>query len=222
MTSCVLLGAGGHARVLIDALEACGYTQALALLDRDASRAGSDFMGIPILGSDDLLAQLAASGTRYFAVAVGSVGDSSVRRSLFERAVALGFVPLTIVHPSAVVSRHASIGAGCQILPGAVVNAGARLGENVIVNSGAIVEHDCVVGSHAHIATGSLLASTVSVGEGAHIGAGATVRQCVAVGARAIVGAGAAVIADVAPDCTVGGVPASDLRRRPVATPGAP
>lgn len=208
---CVLLGGGGHAAVLIDALLAGGAAITLGILEGAPARAGESVLGVPILGDDGALAELRAAGTGYFIVAVGSVGDASVRRRLYERALALGLEPLGVRHPSAIVSRFATIGPGVQILPGAVVNARARIGRNVIVNSGAIVEHDCVVGDHAHIATGARLASTVTVGAGAHVGAGAVVRQGQAIGDGAIVGAGAVVVKDVPAGCIVAGVPAVPL-----------
>jgi sugar O-acyltransferase (sialic acid O-acetyltransferase NeuD family) len=210
--SCVLLGGGGHARVLIDALQAACAAQTFGILDPDASLAEA-LLDVPVLGSDELLPDLARNGTTHFIVAVGSVGDATVRRRLFERALALGLAPLEVRHPSAVVSRWATLGQGVQLLPAAVVNAGACIGANVIVNTGAIVEHDCRIGDHVHIATGARLASTVDVGAGAHVGAGAVIRQSISIGAEAVVGAGAVVVKDVPPGTVVAGVPAVPLRR---------
>lgn len=200
--------------MLVDALQAAGEQRQIGLLDADPARRGSLIYGVPVVGDDDVLAELAAAGTRYFAVGIGAPvsGNNGPRKVLFERAWALGLEPLTIVHPSAVVSAHAVLGQGAQILPAAVVNAGARIGVNSIVNSGAIVEHDCVVGDHVHIATGARLTSTVRVADLVHVGAGAVVRQVVSIGERAVIGIGAAVVADVPPEAVVAGVPAKRLR----------
>lgn len=210
----MILGGGGHARMLIDALESSGGAVPCALLDADESLWGKEVLGVPVVGGDEMLPELVGRGVSAFAVGVGSTSDNRPRRRLFELGLSCGLSPLTIRHPSAICSRWAEIGAGAQILPGAVVNAGASLGRNVIVNSGAIVEHDCVVGDHAHVATGARLASTVRVGVGAHIGAGATVRQCLTIGDWAVVGAGAAVVRDVTAESVVAGVPARELRAR--------
>lgn len=211
--SIVLIGGGGHARVLIDALRAAGETGSIAVLDRDPAQTGTQVLDATILGGDELLEQLAANGVRRFAVAVGGTKNNAPRAALYRRALDLGLEPAVIIHPRAVVSPWATIGPGCQILAGAVVNAGAVLGANVIVNTGAIVEHDCRIGEHVHIATGAKLASTVTVGDRAHVGAGSVVRQVLTIGEDAVVGAGAVVVKNVSAATVVAGVPAKELSR---------
>ena len=209
---CVLIGAGGHASVLLDAL---GTNAMLAgVLESDRATWGTTWNGVSVLGGDDQLDSLAGRDITHFVIGVGAIGDNRRRAQLFEQALAAGLTPLTVVHPAGVVSPRASIGAGSQILPGAIVNAGARVGSNVIVNTGAIVEHDCRIADHVHVATGARLASTVMVGRGAHIGAGAVVLQCRTIGEEAVVGAGAVVVDDVAAHAVVVGVPARPMEKR--------
>jgi UDP-perosamine 4-acetyltransferase len=212
--SCLILGGGGHARVLIDALRAARPDLRLAILDRDPGRIGAELLGVPVIGGDDQLDVARGAGFCSFVVGLGGVGDNRPRQRLFEAALAKELAPLAVVHPRAVVSPAATIGAGSVVFAGAVVNAGASVGCNAIVNTGAIVEHDCRIGDHAHLATGSRLSGTVEVGDLAHVGAGATVRQGLRIGAAALVGAGAVVVADVADGITVVGVPARPMRRR--------
>ena len=210
----VILGGGGHARVLIDAVLAAGQPGPLAILDRNPSLWGMERLGVPILGGDELLPELARNGATHFVVGLGGVGDNQPRRRLFELGLEHGLAPWTVRHPSAVFSTFATVGDGSVIFPASVVNADAKLGVNVIVNTGAIVEHDCLIGDHVHIATGSRLCSSVRVDTGAHIGAGAIIRQELVVGEGAVVGAGAAVVKDVEPWTVVVGVPARILRSR--------
>jgi len=210
---CVLIGAGGHASVLLDALAASNATLA-GVLESDRAMWGTTWNGVTVLGGDDELDSLTGKGITHFVIGVGAIGDNRLRAQLFEQAVAARLAPLTVVHPASVVSPQASIGPGCQMLPGAIVNAGAQLGSNVIVNSGAIVEHDCRIADHVHIATGACLASTVTVGRGAHIGAGAVVLQCRTIGEEAVIGAGAVVVGDVAAGVVVVGVPARPMEKR--------
>lgn len=204
--ACAVFGGGGHARVLIDALLASGAGRPAAVLD--PGRPGAEVLGVPVVGGDD--APL-PKGVTHFVVGLGSARDNAPRRRLYERALARGLKPLTVVHPGAVVSRFARLGPGCAVFARAVVNAGATLGANVIVNTGAIVEHDCAVGDHAHIATGACLAGAVSVGAGAHVGIGACARQGARIGERAVIGAGAAVVTDIPAGVTAVGVPARPL-----------
>jgi UDP-perosamine 4-acetyltransferase len=211
MTPLVILGAGGHAQVVAEILALRGEYRVVGFLDAQRELWGSALGDSQVLGGDDLLPQLFAEGVRHAFVGVGSVGDTRIRRELYERVEAAGFSMARAIHPGAVVLPSATIGAGAAIMAAAVVNTGARLGRNVIVNTGAIIEHHCVVGDHAHVATSAALAGNVHIGEGAHVGIGAVIRQGARVGAGAIVGAGAVVIRDVPDRVTVFGVPARRL-----------
>ena len=206
--TCVILGAGGHARVLIDCLHFYPDVMIAGILAPSPSLKGEIIEGIPVLGNDDLLGEISQCGISHFVIGVGGVGNNRPRKKLFETAMDFGFIPLTVKHPTAIISNTVLSEHGCQFLPGCIVNTGSVLGLNVIVNSGAIIEHDCVIADHVHIATGARLAGSVHVGQGAHIGAGATIRQNIVVGEFAIVGAGSVVVHDVPPNTTVIGVPA--------------
>ncbi len=204
----VLLGAGGHAGVLLDALTASGARLPEAIVDADQALWNQDLDGIPIVGGDEQLGELHARGVRGFLVGIGSARDTSPRQRLFEWAVSIGLEPVAVIHPQSILSRKCQCGPGLQLLAGAIVGSGATIGCNVLVNTGAIVEHGCRVEDHVHIATGARLCGQVKVGLGAHVGAGAVVIQGVTIGRRAVVGAGAVVVRDVAEGQTVMGVPA--------------
>ncbi len=208
---CVVLGAGGHAKVVIDALQESGAAIVDCIVDADPSRWGTDLWGIPIVGGEDQLSALPGLGVSHFVIGVGTVGDFSSRINLCEVSVANRLTPLRVIHPSAVCSTRARIRAGTVVFAGAVINADASIGEYAIINTGAIVEHDCLVGDHSHIATGAKLAGNVSVGRATMIGAGAVIKQGVSIGDGSLVGAGAVVISDVQPGSTVIGVPAKPL-----------
>lgn len=207
------LGAGGHARVVLETLAAVGGYEVVGLLDPREELAGTTVHGVAVLGDDELLGRQYDDGVTHAFIGLGGSGDTGPRRRLYELARSHGFEIVAAIHPGAAVSPSAQLGAGVTILAAAVVNADATLGEDVIVNTGALVEHDCRIGDHVHVASGARLASGVTVGEGAHVGLGANVIQGLSVGAGAIVGAGAAVVRDVEPGVVVAGVPARVLRR---------
>jgi len=214
MIRVVGLGAGGHAKVVLEILQLMGVYELVGLMDPRQEMWNTEVLGTSVLGDDDLLPKLYKDGVRYAFIGLGTVGDTRPRRQLYERARAQGFEIIQAIHPQAILSPTAEIGHGSTIMAGVVINANTRLGDNVIVNTGAIIEHDCTIGNHVHIATGARLASTVHVGEGSHIGLGASVRQCIRIGRNAIVGAGAVVVDDVPDDVVVVGVPAR-IRRIP-------
>lgn len=212
MIPVVGLGAGGHAKVVIEILRSQEKYEFVGLLDSRRELWSTEVLGVRVLGPDDLLGELYARGVRSAFIGVGSVGNSTARQRLYERLVREGFQVVSAVDPHSVVAPSASMGRGVIVMPGAVINAAARVGDNVIINTGAIIEHDCVVGHHAHIAPGVCLAGGVCVGEGAHVGLGASVCQGLTIGARAVVGAGAVVLEDVPERTVVAGVPARILR----------
>lgn len=216
----LILGGGGHARVLLEALGLMGFNRPLAVLDRRAETWGGLFHGLPVLGGDDLLPRLASLGCAQFLVGQGSVGDNRPRRRLFNLALEHGLTPLNVMHPLAYLAPSALAGPGAQLMAGAIVNTAARLGANVLVNCGAIVEHDCVVADHAHVASGARLSGGVQVGEAAHIGTGAVIKEWLCIGAGALVAAGAAVIAPVPAGALVAGVPARVVRQAAWPEPG--
>ncbi|MDP3722485.1 MAG: acetyltransferase [Candidatus Omnitrophota bacterium] len=211
------VGAGGHAKVVLDILQHLGGSELVGLLDSKPTLWGTAVLGVPVLGDDRLLPELYAQGIHQAFVGVGSVGDTRTRRRLYEDLCRHGFQIVAAIHPRAVIASSVQLGDAPTILAGAIVNAAARLGDNVLVNTAAVVEHDCVIGDHVHIATGACLAGAVSVGNGVHIGMGACIRQGLSIGEGAVVGAGAVVVDEVAPGTVVAGVPARPLVNASVA-----
>ena len=196
----LIYGAGGHGKVVLDALE-CSGRRVVGFVDDDASRAGGEHCGYRIFAWP---AAEAGEDVEF----IVAIGDGEKRRQVTERVLGLRRQLATAIHPSAIIGRDVKIAAGAMILAGAVINPGARVGGGSIINTRAVVDHDCRVGEFAHVAPGARLAGHVRVGVGALIGVGATVIPHVAIGPGAVVGAGAVVTADVAARATVVGVPA--------------
>ncbi len=206
----MVVGAGGHASVLLDALRAARRS-VFGLCDIDPDAATARLPDENILGDDSVALSMPADSF-LVAVGVGSTRADGARRTLCRKFMARGFRLATIVHPSAVVSPGAEIASGAQIMAGAVIQPGTVIGANAVINTGATVDHDCRIGAHAFIAPGVTLCGGVSVGEEAFIGAGATVLEYRSVGDGSAVGGGALVNRDVEAGTTVCGVPARLLK----------
>jgi len=202
----LILGGGGHAKVLIDALCSRRDDFRGAIVDPKAELKGKTLYGLPVIGGDEVLSEATEHHYSHFVVGVG--GMSLVREELFNKAKEAGLSPVAVVHENTNIAPDVQIGGGSMVFAGGLINADAHLGENVIVNTGAIIEHDCRVGSHAHIGPRTCLLGSVEVGDGAWVGAGAIVLEGRKIGRGAIVGAGAIVTKDVADDTKVVGNPA--------------
>lgn len=203
MIDVLLIGSGGHAKVVIEVVRACGGYRLIGCTD--AHRDSGDVLGVPILGDDEKTTDLYRSGLRHAFVALG---DNRLRVKIAHRLKAQGFSLPTFVHPSAVISPSAVVGTGTVIMAGAMINACAMVGDYCIVNTGASIDHDCIIAEGCHLAPQTALAGCVETGACAFIGVGASVIPGVKIGKGAIVGAGAAVISDIRPSCVAVGVPA--------------
>lgn len=213
MIQAVGIGAGGHAKILVELVAQVGGYELVGFIDTDPTRWGTQFMGCPVLGGDDQLPVQRAKGVQAAFIGVGAVSSAGtrLRARLFREALALGFEMPTLVHPRAVVSPSAKLGPGSVVMGGAVVNTAARVGANATIYSAAVIEHDSVIGDHVHLSPGVQLAGGVIVEEGAFLGIGAVVIQGVRIGAWATVGAGAVVLADIPDGVVAVGVPARPL-----------
>lgn len=209
------VGAGGHAKILLEILVSAGCYEPVGFTECDQTRWGAQLMGYPIIGGDTELAMLRAQGVELAFIGVGAVSSAGtrVRQRLFREAVRLGFDFPRLVHDRAIVSRSARVGSGSVVMGGAVISAAVQVGNNVTIYSGAVVEHDSVIADHAHLSPGVQLAGAVIVGEGVFVGIGASIIQGVRVGAWATVGAGAVVVSDVPEGAVVIGVPAHILKK---------
>lgn len=198
----VIIGGGGHAKVVIESLRACGETVA-AIIDADPTP--REVLGVPVVGDDLALPTLRGQGLSKLFVAIG---DNRLRQTLGRKARDHGFDLVNAIHPSAVVSPSARLGEGIAVMAAVAINAESRIDDLVIINTGAVVDHDCRLGAACHLGPASALAGGVSVGERAFLGVGVRAIPGVSIGADTIVGAGGVVVHDL-PDAVLAiGVPA--------------
>jgi UDP-perosamine 4-acetyltransferase len=210
----VIIGAGGHGKVVLDILRAQGKYEPIGFIDADTRLTGTKISGLPVLGPTNILPKLRQQKITH---AIIAIGDNQTRRRYAAAVEGEGFELASAIHPTAFVSQTARLGKNVVICPNASVITEARISDMVIINTGAIIEHECEIAEAVHVAPGACLAGRVRVGACAFIGIGAQVIQCLAIGEGATVGAGAVVLADVADSATVVGVPARVVKVSPSA-----
>ncbi|HEY2586707.1 MAG TPA: acetyltransferase [Tepidisphaeraceae bacterium] len=205
----VIIGAGGHGKVVLDILRAAGEEEPVGFVDSSPSRAGGRIGGLPIFGPANVLPKLRQQGVRG---AIVAIGDCRARVQYAAVLREQGFELVNAIHPTSSVSPTAVLGWNVVIAAQAAVCTDARIEDSVILNTACVVDHESEIGAGVHVCPGAHLAGRVRVGAGAWIGIGANVIQCLSIGEHAMVGAGAVVIRDVPAHSTVVGVPARVIK----------
>lgn len=201
----VIIGGGGHTRVLIGILKRANLP-IKGVLTRDKELLGTEIHGVDVLGLEDVVNLTPHQDA--IVIGVGNKASSKgsgleARAEIYKRYSDAGYFIAPVISDGAIIQPDITLGKGVQILPGAVIQPGAMIGENVIINTRASVDHDVVIYPHAHIAPGAVLCGGVVVGEQTHIGAGATIIQNVKIGNNVVIGAGAVVTRDVDDDAVI-------------------
>lgn len=206
----LILGAGGHGRVVLDILLQDSEFEVVGFLDNNADIVGRRIDGVPVLGLIDDLDRVARE--RQIAGVVIAIGDNGARRGLARDIDQLGIELINAIHPSATLAHNAMLGRNVVVAAGVVVCANCQIGDSVILNTGCIIDHQTMIGEGSHICPGVRIAGRVKVEPGVFVGIGATVIPKVCLGCESIIGAGSVVIEDVPPLETVVGVPARSIR----------
>lgn len=209
MARLLILGAGGHGKVVADCALATGKFTELAFLD-DRHPGLSTHFGCPVVGP---LSAVYEAKSNYDAIALG-LGDNRLRRRWCNELADAGFPLPPIVHPASWTSPSAALGAGTVVFAGAVVNCDARIGEAVIVNTGATVDHDCMLAAGVHLSPGVHLAGDVQIGVDSWMGIGSVAIQGCRIGRDVWIGAGAAVLGDLPDHVVAVGTPARVIKQR--------
>ncbi len=209
MVPVVVYGGGGHSKVVIGIAQATRGVSIVGVLDDRLPPGTPAAGGLQVLGAMGWLRSVEGGGV----AVVLAIGNTEVRARVAARCREAGAALYTLVHPSAVVSPSARLGAGTVVMPLAVINADAAIGEGAIINSGAVVEHDCIVGDFAHVSPNAALGGAAQLGARSHLGLGAVILPGVGVGADTVVGAGAVVARPLPSGVVAAGVPARIQRQ---------
>lgn len=208
--SLVLVGCGGHARVVLAMMKRLGLAPA-GVVDSGHRSPDARRLGLPLLGDDGWLLGMGA-GFAELANGIGGASLPALRRDVYRRFTAAGFRFPPLVHPAAHLDDDAVVGPGAQVMAAAAVQPGTLVGENAIINTGAVVDHDCRIGAHSHVGPGCALSGAVEVGEATLIGVGTSVRQGIRIGSGCVVGAGSVVVSDIPDGVTAFGCPAKVVK----------
>ena len=190
----IVLGAGGHAKVLIEALRLIG-TPIKGVTDPAAKRKAR-FLGLPLLGGDERVVEYATDELQ-LVNGLGPLPGKPSRWKLAEHFRNLGYRFSSVIHPRAIIADDVALAEGVQVMAGAVIQPGVKVGVDTIINTGALIDHDCRIGSGCHIAPGATLCGSVVVGDNTHIGTGATVIQNITIKHDCIIGAGSVVLNNI-------------------------
>lgn len=196
-----IYGAGGHGKVIADTLRAANLDFNIAIDDAKDAK----LFNIKALKPQDFLKINNAKNTYSIILAIG---DSKIRKELYDKFTQLGFEMPSIIHPSAYISKTATLGKGVVVLANASIGADAKIGDGAIINTGSVVEHDCSIGEFSHIAPGAVLCGGVSVGTQTLIGARSVIIESKSVGDSCLIGAGSVVIDSIENNKKVVGNPA--------------
>lgn len=205
----VIIGAGGHSKVIIDILQHDESIEIVGCTDYSDKK---EVMGFPILGDDSILPSLFEGGIRHAFVAIG---DNKRRFNIATQVQHLGFTLINAISPSAYISSSAQLGRGIAIMPNAVLNAEAQIHNYSIINTGASIDHESIIEQACHVAPGVTLSGNVHVKEGSFLGTGSNVIDGITIGAWSILGAGSVAIRNIPGSCVAVGVPARVIKQTP-------
>lgn len=204
MSRLVIVGAGGHGKVCADVATLMGNWDEIVFVDQKYPEINSCGAWPVIAASLEDLKNSGDPGSSFFV----AIGDNHIRDKVHAALTELGYEPVTLIHPNAVVANDTQIGIGTVVCAGAVVNIGAKIGDCCIINTGATVDHDCLVGNAVHISPGANLAGEVTVGDYSWLGTGVSTKQVLSIGSNVVIGVGAAVVHDCIEPGKYAGVPA--------------
>lgn len=196
MEDILLIGGGGHCKSVIDSIIEGKEYNIIGILDK-SENIGKTVFQIEIIGADDDMQKFFDKGIKKAVITVGSIGNTSIREQLYNRAKSIGYKFPIIIDKYAIVSRFSNIQEGTFIGKNVVVNADAKIGKCCILNTGCIVEHECIIDDFVHLAPASVLCGNTHIDRSTHIGANSVVIQGKTIGSNTLIGAGSTIIKDI-------------------------
>jgi UDP-perosamine 4-acetyltransferase len=204
----IVVGDGGHAKVVIDILKEIGDYEIIGVTSKDKDK--DEFFGIPVLGNDEILEFYKDKGIKSIALGIGGFRDNQLRTQLFNMFTERGFNIINAIHPKAIISKTARIGTGVVIFAGVILNPEVKIGSNVIIATGATIDHVTAIKDHCLISAGVTVGANVRIGEGTLCALGSKIISGINIGSNSLIAAGAVVVKDVTNNSQVFGIPAKE------------
>jgi sugar O-acyltransferase (sialic acid O-acetyltransferase NeuD family) len=205
----IIIGDGGHARVLIDIIESSTEYNLIGMTSKDSSDCSK--YGYPILGNDDVLDLYHSKGFKNIAIGIGAYTDNSFRDILFNKMLQKGFNVVNLIHKSSHIGRDVKFGYGAVIFPGVILNSNVTVGNNVIIATGSTVDHDTIIEDSVLISAGVTIGASTKIGKRVLIALGAKVISHVGIIESTLIGAGAVVVKDIVEVGKYFGLPAKRI-----------
>ncbi len=187
----IVIGAGGHARVLLDLLNVA-QKKVLGVTDMKPDQVDRSKLKVPLLGTDEVIFKHKPDEIM-LVNGIGTVEVDPRRANIFKQFKEKSYRFATLIHPSAIIAGDVQIEEGAQIMAGVIIQTGSRIGQNAIINTRVSIDHDCIIGDHAHLAPGVVLSGSVVIGEGCHLGTGVVVTQLASINSHTFIKAASLV-----------------------------
>lgn len=205
MKKIIIVGDGGHAKVVIDIIQEMNCYEIIGITSNNNI---NRFCGYPVLGNDDILSDYLKKGINNIALGIGGFKDNIHRTELYNKFSGLGFNIINAIHPNTVISKSVDIGNGVVVFPGVVLNAEVKIGNNVIIATGSTIDHETIIESNTLVSAGVTIGANALIGEGSLCALGSKIVSGVTIGKNCLVAAGAVVVNDIDDNSVVCGIPA--------------
>lgn len=210
MKKIVLIGGGGHSKVIIDIINSTKEYEIVGLTEKNSDV--KSILDIPILGDDSILEELFNKGIEYAFISIGISEGRKLRNILYNKVKKIGYKCPTLIHKQAIISSYSEIREGTCVMAGAIINPNTTIGINSVINTGVIIEHDCFIGNNIFVSPGSILAGGITVKDNSFIGMGSKILEGRIIGSNVTIGAGAVVTNDIPDNSVAVGVPAKVIK----------
>jgi sugar O-acyltransferase (sialic acid O-acetyltransferase NeuD family) len=209
MRNVIVIGSGGHAKVIIDIINEMKIYNIIGITSNSLAF-GESFLGYKVLGDDDILESQFSPENIQVAMGLGGHTDNNIRKKVFEKVKTLGYTFINVIHPFSSISKTAKIGEGVAIFPNVALNSYSELGDNVIVITGSTVDHETIVGNHVLISAGVTVGAYSNIEDEVLLALGSKIVSGITIGKKSLIAAGAVVVKNTPENSKMFGVPAKE------------